>query len=95
MSVDWKVFATTFGIVFMAELGDKTQLATLMLAADKPAAKWMVFAGAASALTLAADIGVLAGGWLAQYVSPRMLQFAAGIGFVGMGLWILKGAWPA
>ena len=93
--MDWKVVATVFVTVFLAELGDKTQLATLLYAADKPAAKWAVFLGSASALVLAAAIGVLAGGWIAQHVSPRALKLVAGIGFVGIGLWTLRGALPA
>mgnify|MGYP006148170593 CR=1 FL=1 len=65
-------------IVIVAELGDKTQLATLLFSADKPASKWTVFAGSAAALVLAAGIGVLAGTWLSQHVSPRHLKLVAG-----------------
>lgn len=88
--MDWKIFVTVFGTVFLAELGDKTQLATVLFSADKPAAKWIVFAASASALVLAAGIGVLAGGWVAQHVNPKHLQVAAGIGFVLIGAWTLR-----
>jgi putative Ca2+/H+ antiporter (TMEM165/GDT1 family) len=80
---------TVFATVFVAELGDKTQLATLLFAADKEVGKWLVFIGASLALIATSAIGVLAGGLVAQYVSPRMLQIVAGIGFIAIGLWTL------
>ena len=87
--MDIKVLLTVFIAVFIAELGDKTQLATLLFAADKDVNKWTVFLGASSALIVAAGIGVLAGGLIAQYVSERFLHDIAGIGFVGIGIWTL------
>jgi putative Ca2+/H+ antiporter (TMEM165/GDT1 family) len=87
--LDWKIFLTVFATVFVAELGDKTQLATLLFAADKEVGKWLVFIGASLALIATSAIGVLAGGLVAQYVSPRMLQIVAGIGFIAIGLWTL------
>jgi putative Ca2+/H+ antiporter (TMEM165/GDT1 family) len=87
--MDIKVLLTVFVAVFIAELGDKTQLATLLFAADKDVNKWTVFLGASSALIVAAGIGVLAGGLIAQYVSERFLHYIAGIGFVGIGIWTL------
>ena len=59
--MDIKVLLTVFVAVFIAELGDKTQLATLLFAADKAVSKWTVFLGASSALIVAAGIAVLAG----------------------------------
>ena len=56
--MDIKVFLTVFAVVFLAELGDKTQLATLLFAADKEVSKLTVFAGASLALVVAAGIGV-------------------------------------
>ncbi|NOR39775.1 MAG: UPF0016 family protein [Gammaproteobacteria bacterium] len=87
--MDIKVLLTVFVAVFIAELGDKTQLATLLFAADKDVSKWTVFLGASAALIVAAGIGVLAGGVISQYVSERYLHFIAGIGFVGIGIWTL------
>ena len=87
--MDWKVFATVFGTVFLAELGDKTQLATLLFASKDNASLWTVFAGAAIALVLASAIGVAAGSLVAQYVNPKHLSYAAGIGFVVIGAWTL------
>jgi putative Ca2+/H+ antiporter (TMEM165/GDT1 family) len=87
--MDFKVLLTVFTTVFIAELGDKTQVATLLFAADRQVSKLTVFAGASLALVVAAAIGVLAGGILSQYVSEKYLRYVAGIGFIGIGLWTL------
>jgi len=87
--VDLKILTTVFTSVFIAELGDKTQLATMLFAADKDTSKWTVFFGAALALVLTSVIGVAAGSIVSQYVSEKTLQYVAGIGFVGIGLWTL------
>ena len=87
--MDLRLFFTVFASVFIAELGDKTQLATLLYASDRAHPKLTVFAAAASALVLASGIGVLAGGVVAEYVSPRVLRWAAGGGFIAVGLWVL------
>lgn len=80
---------TVFATVFFAELGDKTQLATLLFAADKEVSKLTVFVGAALALVVTSAIGVLAGGVISQYVSEKYLHYIAGIGFVAIGVWTL------
>ena len=85
----WKTFATVFVTVFVAEIGDKTQLATLLFSADKQVNKWTVFAGSALALTAAAAIGVLVGAQLERFVSPKALKTVAGIGFLAIGAWTL------
>jgi putative Ca2+/H+ antiporter (TMEM165/GDT1 family) len=85
----WKTFATVFVTVFIAEIGDKTQLATLLFSADKQVSKWTVFAGSALALTAAAAIGVVVGSELERFVSPKVLKTVAGIGFLGIGAWTL------
>jgi len=81
----WPIFVT----VFLAELGDKTQLATLLFAADKSTNKAGVFAASAGALVLSSFIAVLVGTQLSAYIPPRALKLTAGIGFVGIGLWML------
>jgi putative Ca2+/H+ antiporter (TMEM165/GDT1 family) len=91
----WQIFTTVFTTIFLAELGDKTQLATLVFAADRPGARWIVFAGAAAALVLSAGIGVLAGAWISHHVSEKALRLVAGLAFVVIGLWTLRGALPA
>ena len=83
------LFATVFATVFVAELGDKTQLATLLYAADASNPKLTIFAASASALVLAAAIGVLAGGLVAQHVSAKALSWVAGAGFIAIGVWTI------
>ena len=87
--MDLKLLATVFTAIFIAELGDKTQLATLLFAADREVAKLTVFLGASAALVLASAIGVVAGSALAGVVDPRWLRYVAGVGFVGIGIWTL------
>jgi putative Ca2+/H+ antiporter (TMEM165/GDT1 family) len=87
--MDLKALAIVFGTVFLAELGDKTQLATLLFAAQNPAAKWLVFLAAAAALVIAAGLGVLAGGFLSQHVNTKLLTQIAGVGFIVLGAWTL------
>lgn len=87
--MDFKLAATVFGIVFLAELGDKTQLATLLFSAKSPDQLFVVFLGASLALVLASAIGVAAGGVVAQYVSPKLLSYCAGAGFVIIGIWTI------
>jgi putative Ca2+/H+ antiporter (TMEM165/GDT1 family) len=90
--MDWKIFATIFGAVFIAELGDKTQLATMLFAADKEVSKYMVFLAASAALVVATAIGVLAGSLLSEYVNEKYLHYIAGIGFIGIGIYTLYNA---
>lgn len=90
--MDARLFLTVFSTVFLAELGDKTQLATLLYAAERPSAKLVVFLGAATALVTTSAIGVAAGGALAAYVNPRMLARVAGLGFILIGVWTLARA---
>jgi putative Ca2+/H+ antiporter (TMEM165/GDT1 family) len=87
--MDWKILSTVFTSVFIAELGDKTQLATMLFASDKNASKLAVFAGAALALIVTSAIGVLAGSAVSQYVSEKTLHYLAGIGFIAIGIWTL------
>jgi putative Ca2+/H+ antiporter (TMEM165/GDT1 family) len=87
--MDLKVLATVFGIVFLAELGDKTQLATLLFASKSPGNLLAVFIGASAALVFASAIGVLAGSFISQYISPRYLSYVAGAGFIVIGAWTI------
>jgi putative Ca2+/H+ antiporter (TMEM165/GDT1 family) len=87
--MEYKVLLTVFLAVFIAELGDKTQLATMLFAADKEVSKLTVFIGASLALIAASGIGVLAGGLISEYVSEKHLQFVAGMGFIAIGIWTL------
>ena len=87
--MDLKLFATVFATIFVAELGDKTQLATLLYAADASHPKLAVFAGAAAALLLTSALGVLAGAFLSAQLSPRLLSRLVGLGFIAVGAWTL------
>jgi Ca2+/H+ antiporter, TMEM165/GDT1 family len=73
-----KVFLSTFITIFLAELGDKTQLTTLLISAESQS-PWTVFAGAGSALVLTSLLGVMVGSWLARRFSPQALEKAAGL----------------
>jgi putative Ca2+/H+ antiporter (TMEM165/GDT1 family) len=87
--MEWKLFLTVFASIFVAEMADKTQLVTLLFAADKAVNKWVIFLGSASALVLASAIGVLAGTMLSHVVSVRMMSVVAGTGFILIGAWTL------
>lgn len=87
--MDYKILLTVFATVFIAELGDKTQLATMLFAADKEVSKWTVFIGASLALILTSAIGVLLGGVISSYLSARHLHYIAGAGFIAIGIWTL------
>lgn len=90
-----KLFLTVFATVFLAELGDKTQLATVLFAGREPASLWIVFLGAASALVLSTAIGVSAGAAVAHLLNPKYLSYVAGAGFIAVGLWTLLSAHAA
>ena len=83
--MELKVFFTVFAAVFIAELGDKTQLATMLFAADKELSKWTVFWGASAALIVATAIGVIAGTLLSEFINERYLNYIAGAGFILIG----------
>ncbi|MEG4851810.1 TMEM165/GDT1 family protein [Microcoleus sp. B5-D4] len=74
----WAIFASTFATIFLAEIGDKTQLAILLMTAESRN-PWIVFAGAGSALIATSLLGVLLGRWLASRIAPRTLERAAGV----------------
>jgi len=86
--MDWKTMITTFGLVFLAELGDKTQLATLSFAAGgrNPVS---VFLGASLALVLTSLLAVLLGGALGAWVPRNWIRLGAGAFFIGAGILIL------
>jgi putative Ca2+/H+ antiporter (TMEM165/GDT1 family) len=87
--MDFKILTTVFMTIFIAELGDKTQLATLLFASDKAVSKLTVFAGASLALIACSGIGVAAGALISSYVSERYLHYLAGAAFIVIGIWTL------
>ena len=90
--MDWKIFLTIFGAVFVAELGDKTQLATMLFATDKDVSKITVFIAASLALVVASALGVLAGSLLSEYINEKYLHYIAGTGFIAIGALTLYNA---
>lgn len=82
--MDWKLFATTFATIFVAELGDKTQLACVLTAADSRN-PWVVFAGSSLALVATSLLGVLFADFICNFVSPAIIKKVAAVAFVIMG----------
>ena len=88
--MDWRVIITTFGVIFLAEMGDKTQLAAMTMAAEtkKP---WAVLIGASAALACVSAIGVVVGGTLGHYLPLVWIKRAAALAFIVIGVLILIG----
>lgn len=90
--MDLKALLPVFATIFFAELGDKTQLATVLFAASAKHNPWMLFLASSLALVCAAALGVLAGSFVAKHVDTRMLSVVAGVGFIVIGAWTLIAA---
>jgi putative Ca2+/H+ antiporter (TMEM165/GDT1 family) len=88
--MDWRVILTTFGVIFLAELGDKTQLAVMTLAAQTQL-PWAVLIGASVALVCVSAIGVAVGGILGEYLPLVWIKRAAAVAFIFIGVLILIG----
>jgi Ca2+/H+ antiporter, TMEM165/GDT1 family len=88
--MDLRVLLTTFGIIFLAEMGDKTQLAAMTMSAQtkKP---WAVFVGASLALAAVSAIGVLVGGLIGEYVPLEWVKRVAAVAFIVIGVLMLMG----
>ncbi|MGI9166367.1 MAG: TMEM165/GDT1 family protein [Pyrinomonadaceae bacterium] len=86
--MDWRVFLTTFGVIFLAEMGDKTQLATMTMAAQSKR-PWTVFIGSALALTAVSAIGVLVGSLLGDYIPLNWVKRVAALAFIVIGILML------
>jgi putative Ca2+/H+ antiporter (TMEM165/GDT1 family) len=86
--LDLRVLLVTYGAVFLAELGDKTQLATFGFAAES-SSRLSVFMGSALALVTTSLLAVLAGGLVGRFVSAAVLQRFSGALFLVLGAWIL------
>jgi putative Ca2+/H+ antiporter (TMEM165/GDT1 family) len=84
-----KTYLAVFASVLVAELGDKTQIATLLYATDPSASKLGVFLAAAAALVLSSAVAVAVGAHAGDWISPKLLRTAAGLGFIGVGVWVL------
>ena len=88
--MDWKVFLATFGTIFLAELGDKTQLATIMMT-SKTKLPLSVFMGASLALCLVTLAGVLFGEGLIALIPQNILKKVAALAFITIGIWMFLG----
>jgi Ca2+/H+ antiporter, TMEM165/GDT1 family len=86
--MDWRVLITTFGVIFLAEMGDKTQLAAMTMSAEskKP---WAVFIGASLALTAVSALGVLVGAAVGNYIPIIWVKRVAAVAFIVIGVLIL------
>ena len=91
--MDLKVLLTTFGMIFLAELGDKTQLATFAFAVENRA-RLAVFIGSACALVLTSLLAVVFGSAVGRFVPANYIKVGAGVLFILLGLWmLLSGGW--
>ena len=87
--MDAKLAATVFGTIFLAELGEKTQIATLLFAARQGSSLLTVFVAASAALIAATAIGVAAGAIVSNYMDPKYLSYVAGAAFILVGIWTI------
>ena len=85
-------FTTIFVAVFIAVPGDKTQLATMLLATDKRVSKILVFMAASADLTVASAIWVLTGSLFSEFINEKYLHYIAGAGFIAIGIFTLYNA---
>lgn len=88
--MDFRVLLTTLGIIFLAEMGDKTQLAAMTMAAQtkKP---WAVFLGASAALVAVSALGVVVGSVIGNYVPLEWVKRVAALAFIAIGILMLIG----
>jgi len=88
--MDWRVLLTTFGVIFLAEMGDKTQIAAMTMAAEKKK-PWEVFIAASLALVAVSAIGVVVGTVLSRYLPIDWIKRVAGLAFIVIGVLVLIG----
>ncbi len=93
-NLPWRLFFTTMGLVFLSEMGDKTQITTLLLAGAKPAHVFWVGLGSATALACTSLLEVLIGSTvIARCIKPAVLRLVSGIAFLAMGILLASGVW--
>ena len=88
--MDWQVFFTTFTMIFIAEMGDKTQFAALAASAGSKSTVSVLLA-VVLALSFAGVLGVIAGKYLGEFLNPQYIKWVSGTLFIGIGAWILLG----
>ncbi len=85
----WAVFTSTFATIFLAEMGDKTQIVTLLMSAESQS-PWLVFLGAAAALITTSLLGVLIGYWLSRKLDPKILDLAVAVLLLFITAWLIS-----
>jgi len=86
--MDWKLFSATFVTIFIAEMGDKTQIAAM--AASSQSKSWLpVLLAVVLALSIAGTLGVVAGQVLGSYLKPEIMKWVSGSIFIAVGVWTL------
>lgn len=93
--MQWAALYPIFIAVFLAELGDKTQLATMLFATEGGKNPWAVFIASSAALVASSAIAVLLGSFAAQYLTQIPLKLIAGICFILIGIWTIWEYWQA
>lgn len=87
--MDVKLLITVFATVLIAELGDKTQVSTVLYASGAQNGKWAVFLGSAIALVTSSALAVFVGGLIGSHLNARLIGRVAGVGFIAVGVWTL------
>ena len=85
----WAVFTSTFATIFLAEMGDKTQVVTLLMSAESQS-PWLVFIGAAAALITTSLLGVLIGYWLSKKLDPKVLDLSVAVLLLFITAWLIS-----
>ncbi|MFX4262200.1 TMEM165/GDT1 family protein [Pelotomaculum propionicicum] len=89
--MEWLTWITTFTLIILCELGDKTQVAVLLLASNNPARRWLIMAASAIALTACVLLEVTVGALIARHISPGMINKGTGVVFLLIGVITLAG----
>ncbi len=89
--VEWRIFFSTLGLVFLSEMGDKTQISTLFLASAKPNYVFWVALGSASALICTSFIEVIIGSSLARFLKPQAIRMVSAVVFITLGILLVFG----
>lgn len=90
--MELKIFFTVFFTIFLGELGDKSQLATLLFSTDSQVSKWVVFAASSLALVCATALGVMLGSALSAWINEKYLSYVSGATFILVGLFVIARA---
>ncbi|MFZ5596867.1 MAG: TMEM165/GDT1 family protein [Bacillota bacterium] len=86
MSIEFLTWLTTYVLIILCELGDKTQMAVLLITSNNPSKRWLIFAASALALTMCVVVEVTVGLTLAKYIGPAVINRATGVIFIIIGL---------